>query len=151
MVHRRAVITGTVLGGALSALTESVEAAGPQSAAQDRQVQDRQVQDRLLDEIAKAVRSVRDEIERQHTFGEIAAVREPLRTFLRANGKFPDFIEVGSDVWQQVYDWHVRFQQPIALGRTAAEGRYTILLLATNIVMRPDMAPGFIGVPFDNR
>ena len=151
MVHRRAVITGTVLGGALSALTESVEAAGPQSAAQDRLAQDRQVQDRLLDEIAKAVRSVRDEIERQHTFGEIAAVREPLRTFLRANGKFPDFIEVGIDVWQQVYDWHVRFQQPIALGRTAAEGRYTILLLATNIVMRPDMAPGFIGVPFDSR
>jgi hypothetical protein len=151
MVHRRAVITGTVLGGALSALTGSVEAAGPQSAAQDRLVQDRLVQDRLLEEIARAVRSVRDEIERQHTFGEIAAVREPLRTFLRANGKFPDFIEVGSDVWQQVYDWHVRFQQPIALGRTAAEGRYTILLLATNIVMRPDMAPGFIGVPFDNR
>jgi hypothetical protein len=148
MVHRRAVITGTVLGGALSALTESVEAAGPQS-AQDRQ--DRLVQDRLLEEIAKAVRSVRDEIERQNLFGEIAAVRDPLRTFLRANGKFPDFIEVGSDVWQQVYDWHVRFQQPIALGRTAAEGRYTILLLATNIVMRPDMAPGFIGVPFDNR
>ena len=149
MVHRRAVITGTVLGGALSALTESVEAAGPQSAAQDRQ--DRLAQDRLLEDIARAVRSVRDEIERQHTFGEIAAVREQLRTFLRANGKFPDFIEVGSDVWQQVYDWHVRFQQPIALGRTAAEGRYTILLLATSIVMRPDMAPGFIGVPFDNR
>ena len=151
MVHRRAVITGTVLGGALSALTGSVEAAGPQSAAQDRPAQDRLAQDRLLEDIARAVRSVRDEIERQHTFGEIAAVREQLRTFLRANGKFPDFIEVGSDVWQQVYDWHVRFQQPIALGRTAAEGRYTILLLATSIVMRPDMAPGFIGVPYDNR
>jgi hypothetical protein len=145
------VITGTVLGGALSALTGSVEAAGPQSAAQDRLAQDRLAQERLLEDIARAVRSVRDEIERQHTFGEIAAVREQLRTFLRANGKFPDFIEVGSDVWQQVYDWHVRFQQPIALGRTAAEGRYTILLLATSIVMRPDMAPGFIGVPYDNR
>ena len=144
MVHRRAVITGTVLGGALSALTESVEAAGPQSA------QDRLVQDRLVEEIARAVRSVRDEIERQYTFWEIAAVRDQLRTFLRANGKFPDFIEVGSDVWQQVYDWHVRFQQPIALGRTA-EGRYTILLLATSVVMRPDMAAGFIGVGYDNR
>jgi hypothetical protein len=144
MVHRRAVITGTVLGGALSALTESVEAAGGQSAAQDRLVQDR-----LVEEIARAVRSVRDEIERQYTFWEIAAVRDQLRTFLRANGKFPDFIEVGSDVWQQVYDWHVRFHQPIALGRTA-EGRYTILLLATNVVMRPDMAAGFIGVPFES-
>jgi len=44
----------------------------------------------------------------------------------------------------------VRFQQPISLGRTA-EGRYTILLLATNVVMRPDMTPGFIGLGYDNR
>jgi hypothetical protein len=145
MVHRRAVITGTALGGALSALTGSVEAAGAQSSAQERLVQDR-----LVEEIARAVRSVRDEIERQYTFWEIAAVRDQMRTFLRANGKFPDFIEVGSDVWQQVYDWHVRFQQPIALGRSL-EGRYTILLLATNVVMRPDMVAGFIGVPYDNR
>ena len=145
MVRRRAVITGTVLGGALSALTESVEAAGAQSAAQDRLAEDR-----LVAEIATAVRSVRDEIERQYTFWEIAAVRDPLRTFLRANGKFPDSIEVGTDVWQQVYDWHVRFHQPIALGRTA-EGRYTILLLATNVVMRTDMVAGFIGVPYDTR
>ena len=145
MVHRRAVITGTALGGALSALTGSVEAAGAQSSAQERLINDR-----LVEEIARAVRSVREEIERQYTFWEIAAVRDPMRTFLRANGKFPDFIEVGSDIWQQVYDWHVRFKQPIALGRSA-EGRYTILLLATNVVMRPDMVAGFIGVPYDNR
>jgi hypothetical protein len=142
MVHRRSVITGTVLGGALSALSMPVEAAGSQAAGQ--------TSDRLLEEVARAVRTVRDEIERQYTFWEIAAVRDQQRTFLRANGKFPDFIEVGSDVWQRVYDWHVRFQQPIALGRTA-EGRYTILLLATNLVMRPDLAPGFMGVPYDNR
>jgi hypothetical protein len=145
MVHRRAVITGTVLGGALSALTGPAEAAGAQGGTQNS---DRS--DRLMEEIARAVRSVRDQIERQDTFWEIAAVRDQLRTFLRANGKFPDFIEVGTDVWQQVYDWHVRFQQPIALGRTP-EGRYTILLLATSVVMRPDMAAGYIGVPLDNR
>lgn len=142
MVHRRAVITGSVLGGALSALAAPNEAAGAQTSAQ--------ASDRLVEDIAKAIRSVRDEIERQYTFWEIAAVRDQLRTFLRANGKFPDFIEVGSDVWQQVYDWHVRFQQPIALGRTV-EGRYTILLLATNLVMRPDVAPGFVGVGYDTR
>ena len=142
MVHRRSVITGTMLGGALSALTMPAEAAGSQAAGQSS--------DRLIEEVAKAVRTVRDEIERQYKFWEIAAVRDQARTFLRANGKFPDFIEVGSDVWQQVYDWHVRFQQPIALGRTA-EGRYTILLLATNVVMRPDLAANYIGAPYDNR
>jgi hypothetical protein len=142
MVQRRSVIAGTVLGGALSALSMPAEAAGSQAAGQ--------TSDRLLEEVARAVRTVRDEIERQYTFWEIAAVRDQQRTFLRANGKFPDFIEVGSDVWQRVYDWHVRFQQPIALGRTA-EGRYTILLLATNLVMRPDLAPGYIGIPYDSR
>ena len=142
MVHRRAVLTGTVLG-ALSAVAMPAGAAGSQTGAP-------QASDRLVEDIAKAVRSVRDEIERQYTFWEIAAVRDQLRTFLRANGKFPDFIDVGSDVWQQVYDWHVRFQQPIAVARTA-EGRYTILLVATNLVMRPDTAPGFIGVGYDNR
>ena len=75
MVHRRAVITGTALGGALSALTGSVEAAGAQSSAQERLVQDR-----LVEEIARAVRSVRDEIERQYTFWEIAAVRDQYAT-----------------------------------------------------------------------
>jgi len=148
MVHRRAVITGTVLGGALSALAlpgggaEGAEAAGGQTTGQ--------MAERQLEEIARAVQAVRDEIARQDSFSGIAAVREQTRTFLRANGKFPDFIEVGSDVWQRVYDWHVRFQQPINLGRTA-DGRYTILLLATTVVMRIDMPPEFIGLGYDTR
>jgi len=143
MVHRRAMITGTVLSGALSALAASPEAAGVEPAAQD-------AEGRRLEEVATAVRAVRDEIARQSTFWEISSVRDQVRSFLRANGKFPDFVETGSDIWQQVYDWHVRFQQPISLGRTP-EGRYTILLLATNVVLRPDMPPAFIGVPYDGR
>jgi hypothetical protein len=143
MVDRRTVIGGTVLGGALSALASP---AGAAAAAQNAG----QVSERALEDVAKAVQSIRDELERQSTFWELTQVRDQLRTFLKANSKFPDFIEVGSDVWQRVYDWHVRFQQPITLGRTA-DGRYSILLMATNVVMRPDMAPGFIGVGYDNR
>ena len=142
MIHRRAMLTGTAIGGALSALAVPSEAAAGQSASQNSE--------RQLEDVAKAVRAVHDELARQYTFWEIAAVREQIRTFLKANGRFPDFIEVGADVWQQIYDWHVRFQQPIALGRTA-EGRYTILLLATNVVMRPDMAANYIGLGYDNR
>ena len=146
MVHRRSMIAGTMVGGALSALGagEAVagEAAGGGQSSQDERLR--------LEEVVNAVRGVRDEIARQNAFWEITGVRDQLRAFLRANGKFPDFIETGADIWQQVYDWHVRFQQPISLGRTP-EGRYTILLLATTVVMRPDMAPGFIGLPFDNR
>jgi hypothetical protein len=144
MAHRRTVIAGTVLGGALSALAPAGahEAAGGQA--------DGRGSERLMEEVARAARAIRDELAHEYSFWEIAAVREQMQTFLRANLKFPDFVEVGSDVWQRAYDWHVRFQQPINLGRTA-EGRYTILLLATTVVMRPDMAPGFIGLGYDNR
>jgi hypothetical protein len=141
------MIAGTMVGGTLSALTGAAEAAAGEAAGSGQSSQD----DRLrLEEVVNAVRAVRDEIAHHNTFWELTAVRDQLRTFLRANGKFPDFVETGADIWQQVYDWHVRFQQPISLGRTP-EGRYTILLLATTVVMRPDMAPGFIGLPYDNR
>jgi len=32
-----------------------------------------------------------------------------------------------------------------------AEGRYTILLMATTIVMRVDTQLNYVGIPFDNR
>ena len=32
-----------------------------------------------------------------------------------------------------------------------AEGRYTIMLMATMVVMRVETTPGFVGIPFDNR
>ena len=106
--------------------------------------------DRATEEVAKAVRAIHDEISRQNSFWEIATVRDAIRTFLRTNGKFPDFIEVGTEIWQQAYDWHVRFQQPVMVGRSA-EGRYTITLMATTVIMRPDLAQSYIGPPYDSR
>jgi hypothetical protein len=38
-----------------------------------------------------------------------------------------------------------------ALGGRTAEGRYTLTLMATTLIMRPDLAQGYIGPPFDNR
>jgi hypothetical protein len=81
---------------------------------------------------------------------EIAAVRDAQKTFLRANGKFPDFIDVGLDVWLAAHDWHVRWQQPLSLGRDA-QGRYTVTLLGTTLVMRIDATANFVGIPYDGR
>jgi hypothetical protein len=49
-----------------------------------------------------------------------------------------------------VHDWHIRYDQPLVLGRTG-DGRYTIKLLETTVILRAEAAPGFIGLPFDNR
>ena len=75
-------------------------------------------------------------------------MRDQLKAFLRSSGKFPEYIDVGIDVWHQVYDWHVRLRQPLSLGRDP-QGRYTIMLMATAVVMRPDILPGSILQPYD--
>ena len=41
-------------------------------------------------------------------------------------------------------------QLALTLGRLA-DGRYTVALMATNVVLRSDMLPTAIGLPYDNR
>ena len=59
-------------------------------------------------------------------------------------------IDAGTDVWFAVHDWHVRWQQPIAIGRDPLN-RYTIVLNETAVVLRPDSLPSFLGIPYDNK
>jgi hypothetical protein len=98
---------------------------------------------RAVEDVAAAVRADR-------TFTDIAPVRAKQLDFLRAQGKFPDFIEVGVDVWFAVHDWHVKHLQPITIGRDAG-GRYTITLMNTTVIMRPEVPPIFVGTAYDNR
>ena len=65
-----------------------------------------------------------------------------------AEGLF--IIDVGLDVWFAIHDWHVKHLQQPALGRDA-NGRYTISVMGTQLVMRPDLVPTFISAPYDSR
>jgi hypothetical protein len=78
----------------------------------------------------------------------IGRIRQQQRQWLRSTQKFPDFIEVGVDVWDNVHDWHVAHQQPLSMGR-AADGRYTMMFMFTTLVLRPEQALDYIGFPFD--
>ena len=109
-----------------------------------------QASDRTVEEVARAVDRLTAEIHSQQVFPELNAIRESQKTFLRTTGKYPDFIEVGMNVWYALYDWHVRWKQPITLGRDAS-GHYTLSLTQTAVVMRPEQTLNFIGPPFDNK
>lgn len=78
----------------------------------------------------------------------VALVRQQQRTFLRANHKYPDYLDVGSDIWESVYFWHVRHQQPLQLARLG-DGRYTLVFMFTTLIMRADIEPGYVGLGFD--
>jgi hypothetical protein len=120
----------------------AADGAGPADAAAQRQSEN-------LTEVTDAIDKLRQELRNERLFTELTAVREAQVRFLAANGKFPDVIEVGTDVWWAVPDWHIRWQQPITIGRDAV-GRYTILLMQTVVIMRPDSKDS-IGLPYDNK
>ena len=78
----------------------------------------------------------------------IDRIRQVQRAHLAAREKYPDFIEVGIDLWDHVYDWHVKHRQPID-ARRLADGRYAMTFMFTTLVLRPDQPPDYMSSPFD--
>jgi hypothetical protein len=139
MIPRRQVLGGALAGSALAALAEPELEAAAQSA------------ERIdVMPIVRALEDLRSEAKTQWEFTEIASIREAQITYLRGNGKLPDYIEVGTGLWFAAYDWHVRWQQPITMGRDPG-GRVTLLLLATQLVLRHDAQGNFMSLPYDQR
>jgi hypothetical protein len=80
--------------------------------------------------------------------GYVQRLRDLFTTFLRANQKFPDFCDIGINVFYDLYDWHVKYREPLQVGRTA-DNRMTIRFMYTTLLVRLDSEPGYMGVPFD--
>ena len=59
----------------------------------------------------------------------VAQVRLAQRTFLKNTSRFPEFVDVGFDVYQSVIDWLISVQQPVTINRIA-DGRYSVALFA---------------------
>lgn len=80
--------------------------------------------------------------------GVIGRVRERFTIHIKAAGKFPDFMEVGVAVFYDIYDWHVRYQQPIQITRIA-EQRFAIQFMFTQMILRWEHDTTYLGIPFD--
>src|SRR5262245_28148588 len=142
MITRRKALWATLFGSA-AAVATTTDAEARQAAAQSSRAADEHEE-----RIVAALNGIREELAAARQFTEIVSVREAQKRFLRANGKLPEYIEVGTDVWFSVHDWHVRWQQQMSLSRDRL-GRYTIALDSTLVVMRPELGPWFVGVPYD--
>lgn len=139
-MERRHLVSGGLLAGLAGAFGFSSAAAGAQ-----------QRRDESDDRTAAAVDELRRVVDRGlQVSPELARIREQQRIFMRANQKFPDYIEVGIGVWENVYDWHVRHQRPVLVGRTT-DGRYTMTVMETLLLLRPEQAETFVGFGFDAR
>jgi hypothetical protein len=138
MIERRDVMRGGLAAG-VAAL-----AAAPKTAAS------------LEDDSqsAAAINRLRESVERQFDavytgkWRGVLRVRQQQRTWLQATHKYPDFIEIGIDVWDNLFDWHVTFQQPFNVTRLA-DGRYAATFMFTTLLLRSDQSPDYVGFPFE--
>jgi hypothetical protein len=80
----------------------------------------------------------------------VTKVRDAMSLFLRANGKFPDYCEVGIAVFFDIYDWHVKNQRELSIGRQP-DGRYGLQFMFTRLLLRHENDPGYVGTAYDLR
>ena len=138
VVDRRSLLNGTLFSG-LAALAPVQQS---RSSSQD---------DRDDLTVAKAINDLNTTVQHAvQTSPELTRIRDQQRVFLKANQKFPDFIEVGLSVWENVVDWHVRHQQALSVSRIA-EGRYIMALEFTTLILRPELSDNYVGPGMDAR
>jgi len=155
MITRRALVTGTTLGAIATAAAGLDAAAGPEAPATPdvpaqevdnaalRRIAEKTTEiDQTLDGLSGAVRS------NSLAFGYVPRIREAYTTYWKIHGKFPDFCEVGVNLFYDIYDWHIKNRQPIPVTRRA-DGSTSITFMYTELLVRVDQAPDYLGIPFD--
>jgi hypothetical protein len=97
---------------------------------------------------AEVLQDILQFLQRQADPPALGTLRAAQRIFLRANQKFPDYIEIGIGVWEQLYDWHIRTRQTLNITQLP-NGRYGLQTLQTTLVLRTDADAAFIGTGSD--
>ena len=140
MIDRRKLVNSALIASAAVVTSAASTEAAAQQSGND------------VVRVANAIDDFRRLIENEldPTRGMVAQIRVQQRTYLRANQKYPDFIDIGPFVWEQVYDWHIRFQQPVMVTRMN-DGRYGMAFQLTTLVLRPEQPDSYISLPYDLR
>lgn len=140
---RRDVVTAGVLG-TLAVPAVDAAAAQDQDDAQTRAVLN-QINQRLVEIHTALEAGLRGP---GVGGGFINDIRDRLTLHWRSAGKFPDFMEIGTSVFYDVYDWHVRHNQQIQIV-AIAEQRFAIQFMFTQLIVRWEQAANYLGQPFD--
>lgn len=100
-----------------------------------------------LSRILEELRGIRKAVSFQGAQA-VAQVRLAQRTFLKNTGRFPEYVDVGFDIYESVVDWLITVQQPVTINRIF-DGKYSVALFATTIVLRPDFPDNYVGQGYD--
>ncbi len=138
MLSRRELLSGVALAGAPGVMSGEV-------------MQDSQA----LQEATRVLQQIRNELRVEHArctvtlCPAVAQLRGLQHTFLKSTLKYPNFIEVGIAVWEQVHDWLLETRQAVVMGRQP-DGQYTLVFGPTMLLLKPEAANDFVGYPYDS-
>lgn len=143
MISRREVVTAGVLGTLSSGV-----APAPAEAMQDGPVIRAG-----LNEIKREIEELKAHV---HTglvasslsVGRIGDVRSRIELYLKSSGKFPEFCDIGTSVFYDVYEWHIKHQQQINVTRLADQ-RLMIQFMFTQLILRWENDSNYISAPYD--
>lgn len=146
MISRREVVTAGVLGTWSGASTDA-------AAAVSQSDQGAAALQKGFNELSRQLSQIQSALEFGQrgpglSAGFIGELRDRFTTHMRSAGKFPDFMEIGTDVFYDVYDWHVRHNQQLQITRIA-EQRFSIQFMFTQLIVRGEQDRRYLGVPFD--
>lgn len=143
MISRREVVTAGVLGSLAAGATAS-----PAEAEQDGPV------------IRAGLNEIKRELEelKGHVYaglvasslsvGRVGDVRSRIELYLKSSGKFPEFCDIGTSVFYDVYEWHIKHQQQINVTRLADQ-RLMIQFMFTQLILRWENDSNYISAPYD--
>jgi hypothetical protein len=145
MISRREVVTAGVLG-TLSNAAMAAPAEGQSSQGDPGVVPQ-------LSQIQKVLSNINSSLDSglrgpSLNGGFIGEIRERFTIHLRSSGKFPDLMEIGIGPFYDVYEWHVRHGQQIQIIRIA-EQRFAIQFMFTQLIVRWEQDPRYLGQPYD--
>ncbi|MBE3135083.1 MAG: hypothetical protein IMZ55_16575 [Acidobacteria bacterium] len=144
MMTRRKLFAGGLVAGLAGAVIPPREA----EAAVDQS-------DSAVNALRSVLEDIRKDLRSQFSCSpticqEVDMIRQEQRRFLKGSGKFPDFIDVGIDIWERLCDWHVKNQQRQTVSRMG-DGRYAMTFGVTMLVLRPEMGGNYMGLGYDSK
>ena len=156
MLTRRNLIAGGLFGGMAGATASASQ--GPTTAAQagaDASQVTSDQSDSAINSLRSVLEDIRKDLHNQYSCSstpcpDIDLIRQEQRRFLKGSNKFPDFIDIGIDIWEHLIDWHVKYQQHLAISRTG-DGKYIMTFGVTTLVLRPDMGGSYMGLGYDSK
>lgn len=141
MISRREIVTAGMLG--------TLGTASPAIAEIQQDVQTIREGFSKVEEAMRSLKSATDEGLRGNSmnYGGVGSVSDKIKRFARLSGKFPDFCDIGLDIFYDVYDWHVRQQQQINIVRLSDQ-RIAIQFMFTQLILRWENEPSYVGTPY---